>query len=294
MIIITGATGNIGSKTAAKLLAQGKKVKVIARHAEKLEDLKKNGALVEAGDLRDANFLTSAFKGAESALLIIPADLQSKNISEHQDALGKVQIEAIQNSGVKNVIFISSQGAQDIENTGVVAGLGRHELRLNKLPEDVNVLNVRAAYFMENLFNQIGVIKAMGIIGTPIKSDFKMGMIATQDIAEYVANKLARLDFKGKNTLDLLGDRDYDHNEVASIVGKAINKPELGYVEFSYEDNKKALLQYGISESFADALNGLYKGINAGLITVSKRNSSSTTSTTLENFVETVFKYAMQ
>ena len=65
MIVITGATGNVGSKTAAKLLALGKKVKVIARHADKLADLKKQGAETAIGDMSDVNFLSEAFKGAE-------------------------------------------------------------------------------------------------------------------------------------------------------------------------------------------------------------------------------------
>jgi uncharacterized protein YbjT (DUF2867 family) len=293
MIVITGATGNIGSKTAAKLLAKGKKVKVIARNTEKLEALKKAGASVEAGDMQDASFLSNAFKGAEAVFLIIPPNLQAADIANHQDKAGEAQITAIKNSGVKNVVFISSQGAQDIINTGIVAGLGRQELRLNKLPQDVNVLSIRASYFMENLFNQIGVIKNMGVIGSPIKSDIKMGIIATEDIATFAADKLVSLDFKEKSFIDLLGNRHYDHKEIAAIVGKAIGKPELPYVEFPFEDNKKALLQYGISESVADSFNGMYEGINAGLFNVSKRTPESTTPTTLENFTEKVLKYAI-
>ena len=294
MIVVTGATGNIGSKTAANLLAKGKQVKVIGRNDEKLESLRKLGAVIEKGDLHDAVFLGKAFQGAEAVFLIMPTNLQSENISKYQDEVGEAQIAAIKNSGVKNVVFISSQGAQDIEKTGIVAGLGRQELRLNQLPEDVNVISLRASYFMENLFNQIGVIKGMGIIGTPVKSDLKMGMIATQDIAEYAANKLATLHFNGKSFVDLLGDRNYNHNEIASIVGKAINKPDLSYVEFPYEENKKALLQYGISESVADAFNGMYKGINEGLFSVSTRTQESTTATSLENFAENIFKLAMK
>ena len=243
--------------------------------------------------MHDAEFLTQALKGAEAVFFIIPPYLQAPNIAKHQDEVGEAQITAIRNSGIKNVIFLSSQGAQDIENTGVVAGVGRQEIRLNQLPDEVNVLSLRAAYFMENLFNQIGVIKNMGIIGSPLKSSIKMGMIATQDIASYAAARLAALDFKGKQVADLLGDRHYDHTEIASIIGKAIGKPDLAYVEFSYEDNKNALLQYGISESMADAFNGMYKGINEGLFSVSERNAQSTTPTRLEDFVDNVFKHAM-
>jgi uncharacterized protein YbjT (DUF2867 family) len=294
MIVITGATGHIGSKVTAKLLALGKKVKAIGRNPEKLDALKKAGAITAPGDMNDAAFLTKEFKGAEAVFLIISTDLKTANVTKYQDAAGEAQIEAIKNSGVKNIVFISSQGAQDTENTGIVTGLARQELRLNKLPQDVNVISLRPAYFMENLFNQIPIIKNMGIIGSPIKSDIKVAIIATADIADYAAERLAKLDFKGKSFVDLLGDRHYNHKEIAAIIGKGIGKPELPYVEFSYEDNKKALMQYGISESVADAFNGMHKGMNSGYFTVAKRTPASTTPTSLEKFVDTVFKYAVQ
>jgi uncharacterized protein YbjT (DUF2867 family) len=293
MIVITGATGNIGSKTVSKLLAGNKEVKVIARNADKLKELGSKGAIVETGDMHDVNFLTQAFTGAEAVLLIIPPDLQAENIAVHQDKIGNVQLEAIKNSGVKNVVFISSQGAQDIENTGVISGLGRHEIRLNGLPDSVNVLSLRAASFMENLFNQIGVIKSMNIMGSPVKADLKMATIATEDIAEVASRKLSDLDFKGKSHLDLLGDRDYSQTEIASIIGKAIGNENLPYVEFSFEDNKSALMQYGISESVADGFNGMYRGMNEGYLSIAKRTEESTTPTSLESFANNVFKYAM-
>lgn len=294
MIVITGASGNIGSKTAAKLLAQGKQVKLIARNKEKLETLKKQGATVAVGDIQDVAFLTEQFKGAEAVMLMIPPDLQAENLEAYQQLIGETQVEAVKKAGVKNIVFISSQGAQDIENTGVVTGLGKQEIRLNSLPDDVNVISLRPASFMENMFTQIGLIKSMGVMGSPVKADFKTTTIATEDIATVVAEKLSKLNFKGKSHLDLLGDRDYSHKEMASIIGKAIGKPDLPYVEFPFEDNKKALVQYGISESMADALNGMYQGVNEGYFSVGKRSEETTTATSFEYFAENVFKYAMQ
>jgi uncharacterized protein YbjT (DUF2867 family) len=227
-------------------------------------------------------------------LLIIPPNLQAADITAHQDTVGEAQVAAIKNAGVKNVLFISSQGAQDIEHTGIISGLGRQERRLNALPDDVNVLSLRPTSFMENLFNQIGTIKAMGIMGSPVKADLTVTNIATADIAAVAAARLASLDFSGKSHQDLLGDRDYTSTEMAAIIGKAIGKENLPYVEFSYEDTKNALLQYGISESVADAFNGMYRGINEGYLSVSERTPASTTPTTLEDFANNVFKYAFQ
>jgi len=284
MIVITGATGQVGSKIVVKLLSNGKNVKALGRSQEKLDALKKQGAVVENVEPNDVTALTNAFKGAEVVFLILPPNFQAENVGQFHDEIGQAQIEAIKKAGVKNVIFLSSQGASDFEKTGVVAGVGRHEMRLNKL-EDVNVLSIRPTYFMENTLSLIPMIDTIGFIGTPIKSNIGLGLIATEDIAEIASQKLVTLDFEGKSHIDLLGDRDYNHIELAEILGKAFGKPELPYVELSYEDNKTALLNYGISESMADYFNTLYKGINDGVFITAKRTHETSTPTSFETFI---------
>ena len=284
MIVITGATGQVGSKIVAKLLSKGRTVKAIGREQEKLDNFKKQGALVEKSEANDTTTLTNAFKDADVAFSILPPNFQAKDIGQFHDEIGEAQIEAIKKSGIKNMLFLSSQGAPDFEKTGVVKSMGRHEIRLNKL-EGVNVLSIRPTYFMENLLSLIPMIDTSGFIGTPIKSDVSFPLIATEDIAEVAAQKLANLNFEGKSHIDLLGNRDYNHNELAGILGKAFGKPALPYVEFSYEDNKAALLNFGMPESMADYFNTLYKGINDGVFITGKRTPETTTSTSFETFI---------
>jgi uncharacterized protein YbjT (DUF2867 family) len=284
MIVITGATGQVGSKIVRKLLSGGEKVKALGRDPEKLEQLKRQGAVVETGQPNDSGALIHAFKDSAVVFLILPPNLQAENIGKFQDEIGEAQIEAVKKAGVKNIVFLSSQGAGDFEKTGVVAGVGKQEARLNKL-EDVHVLSIRPTYFMENMLSLIPMIETAGIIGTPIKSDTSLGLIATGDIAEIASQKLVNLDFEGKSHIDLLGDRDYNPIELTAIIGKAFGRPELRYVEFSYADNKAALRNYGISESMADYFNTLYKGINDGVFITANRTPLSTTPTSFEDFM---------
>jgi len=284
MIVITGATGQVGSKVVAKLLSKGKQVKAIGRNQEKLNDLKKQGTIVENVEPNDTTALANAFKNSEVVFLILPPNFQAKNVGQFHDEIGEAQIEAIKKAQVKNVVFLSSQGVPNFETTGIVAGVGRHEKRLNIL-EEINVLSIRPTYFMENLLPLIPMIDTVGFIGTPIKSNVTMGIIATEDIAEVVSQKLINLNFNGKSHIDLLGDRDYNHIEIAGIIGKAFGKPDLPYVEFSYDDNKAALLNYGLSESMADYFNTLYKGINDGVFITGTRTSETTTPTSFETFI---------
>jgi len=118
------------------------------------------------------------------------------------------------------------------------------EERLNGLA-GVNVLHLRPAYFMENLLMNIGLIRTSGIMGSAIRGDLRMPMIATTDIAAYAAERLARRDFVGTQVHDLLGQRDVSMDEAAGIIGGNIGKPGLAYVQFSSTDTEKALISMG-------------------------------------------------
>jgi len=92
---------------------------------------------------------------------------------------------------------------------------------------------------MENLLANIGMIKNMGMNGGGIIGDRKMPMIATKDIAPAAAEHLRKKDFSDKATHELLGERDVTMNEVTKVFGEKIGKPDLRYVQFSPEDEKK-------------------------------------------------------
>jgi uncharacterized protein YbjT (DUF2867 family) len=293
MIAILGATGKVGSKTAAELLARGREVKVIGRNAEKLEVLTRQGAIAAVGDILDPAFLSEAFDTADAVMLVIPQNMQAADVKAFQQKAGEAQIRAVMNANIKNIVFISSLGITGTDSGSVVAELGKQEERLQALPDEVNVIALRPAGFMENLFNQIPVIKQRNVMGSPVRADMKNGIIATQDIAMVAADKLYHLDFKGKSSMNLLGNKDYSQKDIASIIGEAIGKPNLTYVEFSYEENKNTLMRYGVSESVADAMIIMWKNINDGLSFV-ERTPGSTTPTTLEYFARHVFKPAFE
>ncbi|MDP9229713.1 MAG: NAD(P)H-binding protein, partial [Bacteroidota bacterium] len=145
-ITILGATGQVGSKTVNNLIGKGHTLRLVARHADKLQQFAgMEGVEIHAGDSLDSDFLAHVIKGSDVVMLMMPADFQAENIGEFQDKLGKAQIEAIQKSGVKKVLFLSSVGGHTEEHTGIVAGLARQELRLKQLP-NADVLILRPSY----------------------------------------------------------------------------------------------------------------------------------------------------
>lgn len=285
MFVITGATGNIGGEIAKELLAQGKKVKAVVRNAEKAKSLQ--GAELAVGDIHDVKFLTEAFKGATAVFAMVPPQPTAKDAVAHINEVAEELVKAIKAAGVTKVIALSSVGAHLTEKNGVVKGLHLFEEKLNKLT-GVDVLILRPSFFMENLFSSIPVIKNMGINGSTVKKDIAIPMVATKDIAHRAVEHFLALDFKGIHVEYVLGPKDVTYNEVTQVIGKAINKPELPYVEFKYEDAEKAMMGAGLSESYAKGLVELQKSMNEGiLIPAGIRTKENSSPTSLEEFAKT-------
>jgi len=287
MFVITGATGNTGKIIATRLLEAGKSVKLIGRDPEKANDLITKGAEFAKGSLDDVEFLTSAFEGAAAVYAMIPPAYREPDFYGFQTKTVDTLATAIKNSGVKYAVSLSSLGAQLSEDTGVVFGLHYMEEEFNKI-EGLNVLHLRPTFFMENLFGQIPLIKESGIMGSPVLANLKMPMIATVDIGNYGAERLLKLDFTGKSAQYLLGERDLTYLEIASILGKAIGKPNLSYIEFPFEGMIASMVQMGVGESMANRMALFLQVANTGRITEGViRDEESTTPTSIEEFAKT-------
>jgi uncharacterized protein YbjT (DUF2867 family) len=284
MIAITGATGNIGSKITADLLSKKQNVRCIARTADNLKNLAVKGAEIEAVSLDDTAALAKAFTGVDAVFAMIPPHYQAPDFIGFQNAVGASIAKAVETSGVKYVVNLSSQGAHLPDKTGPIKGLHDQEERLNRL-KGVNILHLRPTYFMENLLETIDMIKQMNIMGSALRGDLKMPMIATRDIAGFAAERLLKKDFLGMTVRDLLGQRDLSMNEAAEIIGKKIGISGLRYVQFSYEDTEKALVDMGFSPDVAGLFIEMSKAINEGLINT-PRTKENTTDTSMEEFAE--------
>jgi uncharacterized protein YbjT (DUF2867 family) len=288
MYVITGATGNTGKPITMALLKAGKKVRIISRSAEKAKELTEMGAELFIGESSNVDVLKKAFEGATAVYALIAMDFAAEDMTAYQQKQANAIAEALKAAKVKYVVSLSSQGAHLAKDSGVVLGLNKMENLFNQI-DGLNCLHLRPSYFMENSMGMIGMIKQSGILGSPVNSKMTFPIIATKDIAEYATKRLLALDFTGHNTQDLLGKKDVSYIEIAKVYGEAIGKPELQYVEVSYDDFKNALVnQMGASVSVADNYNVFIKAFNDGKITeTAKRNAESTTPTGIEDFAAT-------
>lgn len=283
--LITGASGNIGKVLAEQLLSANQKVMVIARNPEKLIDLVAKGASMLTGDVTNTEFISSAMEGVDAAFLMVPPNLSAADQSLYGKQVKEAYVAAVKNSGIQNIVLLSSLGTHDEDTTSIIEGLMEMEKAFGVLDE-VNVLALRPAYFMENIYWQISTIQQMGIMGSPVQGDLVMPMIATRDIGEYAAKRLLALDFAGKSHQYLLGAKDTSYNEVAKIFGAAIGKPDLAYVTFPYDQAEQAMSQM-MSADAAKRMVQLAKDMSEGdALNHHFRDAESTTPTTIEEFAQ--------
>ena len=132
MYVITGATGNTGSEVAEKLLAEGEQVRVVGRSAKRLEPFVKKGAEAFVADITDAGALTKAFSGAKGVYAMIPPDMSSPDVLAHYQRVGDALAAAIEKSGIKYAVVLSSVGADKPDKTGPVVGLYNLEKKLRR------------------------------------------------------------------------------------------------------------------------------------------------------------------
>jgi uncharacterized protein YbjT (DUF2867 family) len=289
MYVILGATGNTGSVVARKLLDRGKKVRVMGRDSKKLAPFVSRGADAFPANVLDTDALSRAFAGAEGVYVLIPPAMNLPDFRAYQDQVTESIAKALDKAGITHAVTLSSVGADKPDKTGPVVGLHNMEKRLAQI-KGLHALHLRAGYFMENTLAQIGIIQSFGMMAGPVRADVPLSMIATRDIGVAAAEALLRLDFEGQETQELLGPRDVTYTEAAKIIGTAIGKPNLAYMQLPDEQVIQAMTGMGISRNMAELLCEMSAAINNGYMkALEPRSAKNTTPTTLEIFVEEVF-----
>lgn len=289
MYTVLGASGNIGSVITKSLLDKGEKVRAVGRHASKLQLFVQKGAESCVAEITDSDALATALLGARAAFLMIPPNMTAMDYRADQELLSDAIAFAVKKSGLQYAVNLSSYGAQAPSGTGPITGLHNFEKKLNAI-DKLNVLHLRPAFFFENHLAGISMIQMMGMFGGAVKADLQIPQIATRDIGAYAADRLLKLDFNGKHTQELLGERDLSMNEVATAIGKALNSSELRYVQFPYDQVENVLSQMGAPAKTAATMIEMFHGINNGTVAPQEpRTRANSTPTSIEVFIKDVF-----
>jgi uncharacterized protein YbjT (DUF2867 family) len=285
MIAVMGAAGNVGSKVTDLLLRQNEEVRIF-EHERKLGEFRERGAEVVKGDAVNIENLKSLFENAVAALVLLPENLADPQFVATRTKMSRAIADSLRETQVNHVVGLSAVGVDQENVAGPPAGLRVYEERLFEL-EDINVLVLRSALYMDYLLANLPLIQSQKINGSAINGNLRFPMIATQDVAREAAERLMRRDFTGHQAKLLLGPEDVSMREATRVIGSLLGLPELQYVEFPPADMKGALLAAGMSEEAASLLVEMQLALNEGQpFGGVQRTTEVTTPTRLEEYLK--------
>ncbi len=212
MIVVTGATGTIGSELVARLAEAGHAVRALTRRPEGREALE--GVQWVGADLADRGRLREALGGAEKLFLLT-------GNSENMVRLQKNALEAAAGVGIGHVVKLSALGATDHSKS--VIGLWHYnverELRDSGLPWTI----LRPHHFMQNLLDPLVFDREGGRVHSA-SGDGAIPFIDTRDIAAVAATVLTRPGHEGE-IHTLTGPEARSYQEATEVLAAALGRP---------------------------------------------------------------------
>lgn len=254
-IVLTGSLGNIGKPLSLELIAKGHSVTVISSSKERTAEIEALGAKAAIGRMQDAEFLASVFTGADVVYLMETLDAAGDMFDTTVDFIGAItQIgenykTAVEQSGIKKVVHLSSIGAHTDKGNGILIFHHNVETILKQLPEDINIKFIRPVGFYTNMLSFIRNIKTKGAITSNYGGDQKEPWVSPSDIATVVAQEIGLL-FSGR-TVRYVASDEVSPNEIAAALGLAIGKPDLKWNVISDEQLLNTWLGIGFNPQIA-------------------------------------------
>jgi uncharacterized protein YbjT (DUF2867 family) len=287
-IVVTGATGNVGGAAARFLVEAGQPVTVLVRDPGKLVPVLTQKATVKVGSVDNAAFLREALKGAAALFWVSPNDFKVTDIREYYCRLGRAAAEAIEASGIRYVVNLSSQGAHLSTGMGPISGLHDVEHHLNGTP--AYIVHLRPGFFFENFLAQSENLRKSGSVMLPIAGAIRCPMVATDDIARVAVEYLAKLQWTGRTIRGVHGPADLSFDEAAAAIGQGVGRPAK-HVPIPLDEYRQHMLSIGATPQVADAYAEMYARLaKSDYLATEIRTRETTTPTTLADYAAKVLK----
>ena len=243
MIVITGATGNLGQHVIASLLTSVPAANLIAavRTPAKAADLAALGVQVRQADYNDGASLDAAFKGATKILLISSSEV-GQRAQQHQNV-----IDAAKRAGVSLLAYTSVLRA-DTSPLGLAAEhvVTEAAIRAAGLPYSF----LRNGWYLENHTEHLAPVLEHGVVLGAAQD----GRFSSAARADYAAAAAAVLTAAQPQAIyELAGDHGFTLTEYAAEVARQSGKA-IVYKDLPQADFKAALVSVGVPEGFADLL----------------------------------------
>lgn len=254
MILVTGATGHLGSQIVENLLTQisPNEIAVLVREEEKAKQLKEKGVQIRIGDYTNPNSLVAAFKDVEKLILISSNDFNDR-ITQHKNA-----IDAAKQAGVKHILY-TSMSMNDIETSPLKGFLEDHYQTEDYIKQNGFTytmlqhslyLDVIPMFIGEHVL-ETGVFFPAG--------EGRAAYASRTDLAEAIS-KIVVSDAFDNQSLPLTNSENYSYSDVAKILTE-ISGNEVAYVSPTPEIFSETLKGFGLPEPIIQMSLGFAAGI---------------------------------
>ena len=277
MILLTGATGNVGGAAAQALVAKQIEFRVLVRDAAKLPATVRDHADVRVGDLTRHEDLMNGLAGVRKALLVTPN-------GEQQADIEAAFVDAAVQCGVKELVKVSSMEAAPDAVSAIPLAHYQTEQRIRA--SNLGWTLLRPNFFMQNLLLYAAAVRATSTLPLPL-GRARVAMIDARDVGRAAAIALTEAGHEHR-CYELSGPDLTDFHQVAHILSRKTGA-EITYTEQSLDDFRASLSQFIPSSWQVDALVALFGTIAGGAL---ERSSSDIANilgepaNTLERFAE--------
>ncbi len=240
-VLVTGATGNIGSQLAGRLAAQEDiNVRAFVRDAGKAASLADAGVELATGTFEDAGSVSAAVDGIDTVVLITAPN---PNAAEQAEAV----LSAAKQAGVRKVVRISALNADPDGPTDNTRQHGRTDAAIQGSGLDYVIL--RPHFFMQNLFMAAPSIGGEGNMYMGM-GEGRLGLIDVRDIVDATEAAVVSEDFNNQ-VLTPTGPASIDFNQIAASISRGIGK-DVNYVAVPPEAVEASIIEMGMGEWFGE------------------------------------------
>jgi len=247
--LITGATGEIGSRVTARLLQQGVRPRVFVRNAEKAKARFGDRVEIAAGDLADAKSLRVALEGVDELFLV--------NSGPQIARLDEIAAQAAQSARVRHIVKLSSLDAAHGVGTGIWHARGEAAIRASSIAFTF----LRPTGFMANAQWWAQPVKAGGSVRSAT-GDGKIPFIHSDDIAAVAIEALTTSAWDGE-ILPLTGPEALSYAEMVEKLSVAIGR-RIEFEDISEEEERRLMMAHGETAEMVAAHLSIYRAIREG------------------------------
>ncbi|WP_338733962.1 SDR family oxidoreductase [Mangrovimonas cancribranchiae] len=259
MILITGASGNLGNAVTNELLyrIEASQIAVMSRDTSKVNKFKKKGVQIRQGDYNDYESLVKAFSGIDKLYFVSGSDIVSR-MKQHENV-----IKAAKEVGVKHIVYTSFQRKTNKKDS-VIQFVAESHINTEELIKNsgISYTILKHALYMEVLPLFIGedVIEKQTIY-LPANAG-KVSFASRLDMAEGAAIILSTTGHENKE-YEFGGEASYGMEDIAQILTKLSGK-DVTYVSPKKDDFVTTLNDAGVPKPAIDVTVGFSQGIAAG------------------------------